>query len=645
MGDTSASFTETYNYSTGLEPIALTTGDFNADGFPDAAVANHADDTVTAFWNDGTGLLAGATLDDLGQQPVDIDAADFNRDGMADLAVAMAGDNSVVVMPAAAGDLFDPVTFQKRFFQNSPSALLADNFDGLNGADVLLGFSDKASLTLMPSDENGIFDQNSMFTIDTLADVVVDPFNNVTLAADSVLSVAGGTGFGGVSSRQGVATITQQPFNVLHFPRSDLISFSVVNMAAQGALLNFELYHENGSFALAGTDTVPPGTQYARYFDSVLGEESRQSGYWVRSFATSRDVHGLWLINDGSSLDYLDGTRIPAIQDAVLDFVLPVIRTGGDNYTTLVLINPNKDPAQAVLTLRAGDGTVKERFSLVLPGRGRVMDEVDNLFTAPLPTDYVIVNSDRAVFGLEVFGDDQAAAVLEGIPTWITSASLYSPHYAVGDLGAPYRSVLTIVNSGEADATIQVSLFDDDGTQQGDTRSMDLPAGGKTSANLADLFGLTDPATGYLKVATGGAAGIAGCITFGEATSGRFLSSLPLQYMGASSYLLGHIANGTLGSLNYFTGLAILNTKDVPWDIQVAAYDQFGILQDTQPLTIQPKQRKVFLLSGLMPDLTAIFGGYILIEGTPDSNFLVFELFGGNDPLDFLSAVPAVPLR
>ncbi len=52
----------------------------------------------------------------------------------------------------------------------------------------------------------------------------------------------------------------------------------------------------------------------------------------------------------------------------------------------------------------------------------------------------------------------------------------------------------------------------------------------------------------------------------------------------------------------------------------------------------------MFLLDQLMPGLTALFGGYILLEGPSESQIVVFELFG-DQPLELLSAVSAVPLE
>jgi len=76
--------------------------------------------------------------------------------------------------------------------------------------------------------------------------------------------------------------------------------------------------------------------------------------------------------------------------------------------------------------------------------------------------------------------------------------------------------------------------------------------------------------------------------------------------------------------------------------VQVSAFDQYGVLQDSKTLTLYGYNRGVFLLDGLMPGLIDIFGGYIIVDGPDDAQLMVFELFG-NAPLQFLSAVPAVP--
>jgi len=627
-------------YATGNFPVALTSGDFNGDAAPDLAVANQDSDSVTVFMNNGSGGFSPTVLTGLGTNPVDVDAADFDRNGKADLAVGLAGSKSLAVLLMQPNNQFNPAAAQRVFFTKTPSALQADNFDALNGPDVLVGFNDDSKLALVTTDEQGNL-VVPFLTINSLGDVVVDPFGGVTLTEDNILSVGGGTGFGGVSTRNGIGGITQQAYNVLHFPRSTNISFSVVNLADNDALLNLELYDDAGNFKAATTQSVSPGMQFARYFTDLLGTEAQSTQRWVRAFMTQSQTYGLWLVNEAGK-PYLDGTRVPDIRTALLEFVLPVMVTTDDRSTSLLLINPNLDPANVQLFLYSNTGSLKATVSRNLAGRSRQVLDAVTVFPSAAETDSVFVRSDRAIFGLEIFGDDQAVACLEGIPTGGSHTVLYSPHLATGDWGVIYESILTLVNTTGTGAQLTITRYNDEGVQQGPPQAVNLAGLGKASLDVATLFSLTGAQTGYLEIDANGATGIVGSITFGDAVSDAFVSCLPLQWTGGSDYILGHIANGTLGNVGYFTGIAILNGDAQAHDVTISAFDQAGILKQSQVLNIQPYQRRVFLLDGLMPGLGAIFGGYITLDGPDNARLLVFELFGSSPTLDFLSAVPAV---
>jgi len=640
------SFSASSSYAAGTSPSAITAGDFNGNGAVDAAVANRDANSVTVFYNDGTGDFTPSNLPNIGSQPVDISAADFDRNGKIDLAVALEGDKALAALLVQADDQFDPAQLQKIFFLNTPSAIQTSNFDALNGADVLMGYSDFNKLSLCTSDENGTL--AFAYNIETLGDIVLDPFHNVTLSSDNIVSVGGGTGFGGVSSRAGVASITQQGFNILHFPRSSSISFSVANMAEDEALLNLELYDDDGLYRTGTTVSVPAKTQFARYFPDLLGEEANLPNRWVRGFLSQAETSGMWLISGGSTgLDYLDGTRIPDVRDALVEFVFPQIyhsTTKNNRYTSLMLVNPSQDDANVILTLYDGEGSQKESKTFLLKGRGRWVQDAGTFFSSLSETDSIFVQADRPIVGMEIFGDNKATACLEGIQTKGTYSILYSPHVAVGNLGVLYESFLTMINTSGADATLQITLFDDSGVQQGEIQTVDLAAQRKKILDIGVLFSISGAATGYLKVDTQGASGIVGCITFGDASQGEFLSCLPLQWEGHDDYILGHIANGTLGSITYFTGMAVLNPDDDDREVQISAYNQYGVLLDSQSMTINGHHRGIFLLDGLMPGLAAIFGGYILVDGPDEGELMVFILFG-NAPFQFLSAVSAAPLE
>ena len=643
-------------YVTELEPIALAAGDFNGDTWPDLAVANAASDSVSVLWNDGGGQFTATVLPGIGGRPVDLDAGDIDRDGRADLAVALAADKAVGILRALPGNGFDTAAEQKIYFQAAPSAVLAENYDGAAGADALVGFADSARLALCTSDDAGSMQYR--YAIDMLGDVVIDSAGRTTtLAADQVLSVAGGTTWGGISSREGVAVVASRGVNLVHFPRSAALSFSVVNLGAADALVNLELYADSGGVLLAtATDAIPAGAQYARYLSGVLGPAAEEPGRWVRAFLTEPDTHGIWLVND-ADLTYLDGTRMPEARDARGRFLFPVVQTGGGRTTTLVLINPLRLASRLAFTVYGPSGAVKALQHTVLEGRSRLELDVATHFSGIAAGDSIAVESEHGIFGMELFGSVGAVACLDALAGDAEGDVLYAPHVAVGNLGVPYVSVLTLVNTGATPLNVELALYTDRGEQvAGSPVNRTIPPHGKLETDVATLFGLADAFTGYLAADPGEDPGLDGCITFGEAgAGGRFLSCLPLAPRRHNRFLMGHIANGRIGSVDYFTGLAVLHPdSESGARIQITAFDAQGLLLDSRQLVLQPYDesecpecvlRRVFLLDSFMPDLTAIFGGYLLVENQSSSaGVLVFELFGDLD-LNVLSAVPAVPVN
>ncbi|MBN2431750.1 MAG: VCBS repeat-containing protein [Acidobacteria bacterium] len=637
-----STFSSSAVYACGHGPAAITAGDFDGDSRLDLAVANRDSASVSVYRNNGSGFDA-AEYAAGGSEPVDIKAADFNRDGRADLVVALADDRAISIMPAGAGGSFDKAAIQKIYFLNAPSAVLAENFDGQHGADVLVGFRDFYKLALCVSQADGRLAY--AYTLNTLGDVELDYVNHATLNEDNILAVGGGTGAGGVSSVTGVAALGEMPINLIHFPRSRQLSFSVVNMGTSAALLNLELYEDAGTLTEAVTTSIGPGLQFARYLTdpALLGSAADDPERWVRAFLTEEDTYGLWLGNDGSTLDYLDGFRLPAAGDASSSFVLPEVWNEPGEYTEIILLNPSQKQAAVNISLMR-DGTVRAVSARVIAGRGRIRLDLETVFPSAAQEDYVQVISDRPVIGLELFGDSGRLAGLEGMDTTRGGDLLYGPHVAIGDLGLAFRSDLTLVNAGDQAATLSLDLVDDAGDLVGFINDLTLNAGSKLTTDLADLFALSMPVSGYLVVDPHGAEGIVGAITFQGVGDDRYVSSLPLLRSAADHFLVGHLATGLQGGTNYFTGVAVLNPDAEAKQVRVSAYDQNGILLDSQSSTIPGNRRDIYLLHDRLTGLTGNFGGYLLVdnESTTVGSLLVFVLFG-DEAYNFLSAVPAVP--
>jgi hypothetical protein len=237
-------------------------------------------------------------------------------------------------------------------------------------------------------------------------------------------------------------------------------------------------------------------------------------------------------------------------------------------------------------------------------------------------------------------------AALDGLTIPAAAGTLVCPHIASGDLGVHYQTWLTLINPTDLGTQVNLLLYGDDGQILGSAPPQTVPAHSKLYQNFVTLFGVSQAITCYMTVEATGPGAVTGAVTFGEAGAGRFLSSLPLSAAGAADFLVGHIANGTLGGVPFFTGLAVVNPHDTAHTIRIAAFDQTGQPIGSTQDPVPAHGREVFLLDQKMPGLTSIFGGYLRIEDLTDpaGQLRVFALFG-DTALNFLSAVAAQEVR
>ena len=363
------------------------------------------------------------------------------------------------------------------------------------------------------------------------------------------------------------------------------------------------------------TQSVPAGQQFARYLTdpTLFGAAAASATRWVRGFVTQADTYGFWLANDGSTLDYLDGLPLADIRAARSRFLLP---GGTDALRQVVLLNPAAEQAQ-VTVQRLGGGSVKQTLAFVLAGRARQVLDLAAAMPALAAEDYLLVSADRPIVGCQLWGDGQKLAALDGLAVPDAPVPLYCPHVASGDLGVDYQTWLTLVNPSDVSTVVVMRLYNDGGILESTTPPITLPARSKRMDDVQPLFGATNAFTGYVVVEVQGPGVAVGEITIGEAGAGRFLSSLPLSAAGAADYIIGHIANGTLGPVAFFTGLAVLNPHDAPHSVRVTAFDQAGQHLAATTDTVPARGREVFLLDQKLPGLTSLFGGYLRIEDLP----------------------------
>jgi hypothetical protein len=76
------------SFDAGSSPEAVAVGDFNGDGVPDLAVANHDSGTISVLLGNGDGTFGTGVSVGVGSYPAAVAVGDFNGDGIPDLAVA-----------------------------------------------------------------------------------------------------------------------------------------------------------------------------------------------------------------------------------------------------------------------------------------------------------------------------------------------------------------------------------------------------------------------------------------------------------------------------------------------------------------------------------------------------------------------------
>jgi hypothetical protein len=130
LGQGDGTFQSGGNYAVGASPSSVTSGDFDADGIVDLAVANQSGNSVSVLLGEGGGAFALAVDYAAGTEPHDVQTADFNGDAVLDLAVTCTYYcGTRIILGNGAGTFSTYAGYA--IGQNSKDLLAADfNYDG-----------------------------------------------------------------------------------------------------------------------------------------------------------------------------------------------------------------------------------------------------------------------------------------------------------------------------------------------------------------------------------------------------------------------------------------------------------------------------------------------------------------------------------
>jgi hypothetical protein len=145
-GAATPSFSAKTDFTTGVTPFSVVTGDFNGDGKNDIAVANYSSNNVSVLLNTtspGAAIPAFSAKTDFatGTGPCSVSIGDFNGDGKNDMAVANSSSNTVsVLLNITPIGVISPSFSAKRDFTtgDNPYSISIDDLNGDGKKDMAI---------------------------------------------------------------------------------------------------------------------------------------------------------------------------------------------------------------------------------------------------------------------------------------------------------------------------------------------------------------------------------------------------------------------------------------------------------------------------------------------------------------------------
>ncbi|MFP6763179.1 MAG: FG-GAP-like repeat-containing protein, partial [Planctomycetaceae bacterium] len=185
-----ASFT---THAVGINPVAVTATDLNADGQPDLVVANRNSNDLSILLNTGSGQFGPASSVVAGMTPEAVVSGEFTGDTNPDIAVVNGGSDSVMILAGnGMGGFSSTVSVA---VGSTPVDLVALDFNGDQLIDLVTVNSGDNTVSLIKNNGAGMFAAAVSFTAGSQpvaiagGDVNQDGFDDIAIAtaADDVL--------------------------------------------------------------------------------------------------------------------------------------------------------------------------------------------------------------------------------------------------------------------------------------------------------------------------------------------------------------------------------------------------------------------------------------------------------------------------
>jgi len=366
---------------------------------------------------------------------------------------------------------------------------------------------------------------------------------------------------------------------------------------------------KDGTVLIAGGMNASGTLSTAEIFDPVLNTFVRTDGNMV----SARNSHTASPIAYSSS----------STSDTTDALKTRVVLIGGTDGSDTLSTAETYDSVTRAFTQTSGSMTVGRQ------GHAAIVIQTSD-------QGYLRVTSGIGMQFSQTYDNGGATGSLPGIDVakYAGIKKIYSPQFAILP---QYVTRLNLINANQDyPATVTVTLRAPNGTVLVDPATWILPKNGQIKGDLVDLFkndSRLQNQTGYIEVSSS-VDKVVGTISFTDSEN-SFLSAFELSGTPMRNFLFPLISEDG----DYGTGIALLNSGDVPANVRVELWGPNGTLDNVATITMAPHTQDVRAVAGFFPTMQWHRYGNVRIQSDQPLHSLGI-LFSRQ--LYFLSSIPPV---
>jgi hypothetical protein len=344
----------------------MVVGDFNGDGRPDIATANHGSNNVSVLLQNSDGTFQTAVSYPVGNNPSSLQVGDVNGDGKLDLVLINSTDNTLGVL-LGNGD----GTFQAQQLTaippNSPPQMVVADLNGDGKADVAIAEPlpqvGNYAVAVLLSSGNGSFQAPVTYPVNGASlGLGVADFNNdgkldivsagsgVSVGMSVLLGNGDGTFQAAINSATQAVYMGQSPLLIADFNQDGNLDIAAATSGAHGFVF-FTLYWGNGDGTFQ-VDVLSLPSVLAQCMPLATGDMNGDGKPDLFAIGCGQLI-GVSLLNNG------DGTFTEGPSVTLTGF-----------QTTLALSDLNGDHQLDLVAAVSGTGSYYQDIVSVLHGNG-----------------------------------------------------------------------------------------------------------------------------------------------------------------------------------------------------------------------------------------------------------------------------------